>query len=171
MDRMSSIKIAMDNEQREEDFYLAESKRSSNPVVIRLMLTLAKEEEEHKEWIEKLHSRLVAEGSWPEDVEIGVKGSNVEAELKKLDFKNDETSVHDDSDIECLKKAVAFEEDAEKFYRELAGKCENTKEASFFRFLADTEKEHAKSIGVSLAYLEDPATWFGSSEKSGLDGA
>jgi rubrerythrin len=171
MDRMSSIKLAMDNEQREEDFYLAEAKRSGNPVVIRLMETLAKEEEDHKQWILTLHDKLVADGQWPEDVDIKTADSTISEELKKLDFKAEATSAHDDSDIACLKKAVAFEQDAEKFYNDLASNCDNRKEAEFFRFLAKVEHDHAQSIGNSLAYLEDLEMWFGSSEHSSMDGA
>ncbi|MBN2801821.1 MAG: ferritin family protein [Deltaproteobacteria bacterium] len=170
MDRISSIKIAMDNEQREEDFYLEEAKRSSNPVVIKLMKKLAAEEEDHKAWISKLHDKLVSDGEWPKDVEIGVEDSTIEEELKKLDFKDNATSVHDDSDIACLKKAIAFEKDAENFYNELAKKCENPQEAGFFKFLAKTELEHGLSIADSLAYLEDPEAWFSSKERAGLDG-
>ena len=170
MDRISSFKLAIDNEQREKDFYLKEAARSKNPVVIRLLETLAEEEEDHKRWIADLHAKLIADGSWPEDVAIQVKDSTLEEELKKLDYKAEATKSHDDSDIECLKQAVQFEKDAVEFYDEIVAACDNPQEKKFFQFLSKIEHDHMLSIADSLAYLEDPEGWFDSAERHGLDG-
>ncbi|MBN2342927.1 MAG: ferritin family protein [Deltaproteobacteria bacterium] len=171
MDRISSVKFAMDNEQREKDFYLKEAARSNNPVVKRLLETLAAEEEDHKTWIAQLHSKLIADGAWPEDVDLEMKDSNVNEELKKLDYKAEETKAHDDNDIEALTAAVQFEKDAAEFYAELVQKCDNPKEQVFFKFLSKIERDHMLSIEDSLSYLKDPEAWFDATERHGLDGA
>jgi len=171
MDKISSVKFAMDNEQREKDYYLKEAARSKNPVVKRLLETLAEEEEDHKRWIEKLHSKLLSDGAWPEDVNLEMKDSNVTEELKKLDYKAEATKAHDDSDLAALKAAVQFEKDAADFYSELVKKCENPREKEFFSFLAKIEHDHQLSIEDSLSYLKDPEAWFDASERHGLDGA
>ncbi len=171
MDKISSIKFAMDNEQREKDYYLKEAARSTNPVVKRLLETLAEEEEDHKRWINKLHSTLLADGAWPEDVNLEMQDSNVKEELEKLDYKAEETKAHDDSDIEALKAAAQFEKDAADFYADLVKKCKNPREQEFFGFLKKIEHDHQLSIEDSLAYLQDPEAWFDASERHGLDGA
>lgn len=171
MDKISSVKFAMDNEQREKDYYLKEAARSKNPVVKRLLETLAEEEEDHKRWIDKLHSKLLSDGSWPADVDLEMKDSNVKVELKKLDYKAEATSAHDDSDIEALRAAAQFEKDAADFYADLVKQCETEKEQKFFTFLANIEREHQLSIEDSLSYLQDPEAWFDASERHGLDGA
>jgi rubrerythrin len=165
------MKIAMDNEQREKDYYLQEAKRSDNPVVIRLLETLAQEEQDHKDWIAKVHAKHVSDGSWPSDVDIETKDSQVAQELKTLDYKADTTSKHDDSDIACLEKAVEFEKEAADFYTEIAKACDNDKEKAFFEFLAKVEHDHQLSIQDSLNYLKDPAGWYDDAERHGLDGA
>lgn len=171
MDRISSVKFAMDNEQREMDFYLKEAARSNNPVVKRLLETLAEEEKDHKVWIAKLHTKLLADGAWPVDVDLDMVDSNVKDELKKLDYKAKETQAHDDSDIEALTAAVQFEKDAADFYADLVKKCDNPKEQEFFKFLAKIEHDHMLSIEDSLSYLKDPEAWFDATERHGLDGA
>ena len=171
MDKISSVKFAMDNEQREKDYYLKEAARSQNPVVKRLLETLAEEEEDHKRWIDKLHKKLLSSGKWPEDVDLDKKDSNVAAELKKLDYRAEATKAHDDNDLEALKAAVQFEKDAADFYADLVKQCDNQKEKDFFTFLAKIEHEHQLSIEDSLSYLQDPEAWFDASERHGLDGA
>jgi len=171
MDKISSVKFAMDNEQREKDYYLKEAARSTNPVVKRLLETLAEEEEDHKRWIDKLHKKLLADGAWPEDVDLEMVDSNVSDELKKLDYKAEATKAHDDDDISALKAAAQFEKDAAEFYAELVTKCDNPKEKEFFSFLAKIEHDHQLSIEDSLSYLQDPEAWFDAVERHGLDGA
>ncbi len=168
---MSSIKLAIDNEYRERDFYLKEAKRSKNPVVIRLLETLAQEELDHANWIGELHGKLVKDGAWPQDVSLQMKDTTLHAELKKLDYRAEATSRHDDSDVACLKAAIDFEKDAADFYTEIAGRCDNPQEQKFFSFLSKVEHDHMVSIKDSLAYLEDPEAWFESSEHAGMDGA
>ena len=68
MNRMASIELAINNEKAEMAFYNNESERSRNPVAKQLFRTLAGEEEEHMTRIQKLHDRLVADGSWPREV-------------------------------------------------------------------------------------------------------
>lgn len=171
MDRMASIELAINNEKAEMAFYSNESERSKNPVAKQLFKTLAEEEEEHMTRIKSLHDKLVADGSWPQDVAIEVSGTNVKGVL--ADFRRDltSTSAHDDDDIAALKKAIDSEEGAAKLYSELAKTTQNKQEANFFGFLADIEREHRISLQDSLTYLEDPESWLEASEHQGLDGA
>ena len=171
MDRMASIELAINNEKAEMAFYNNESERSKNPVAKQLFKTLAGEEEEHMTRIQKLHDKLVADGSWPEDVPIEVSGTNVKGVL--TDFRRElaSTSEHDDDDIAALRKAIASEEGAAKLYAELAQSSDNPQETNFFQFLAGIEREHKLSLQDSLSYLEDPESWLEASEHQGLDGA
>ena len=171
MDRMASIELAISNEKAEMAFYHNESERSKNPVAKQLFKTLAKEEEEHMIRIQTLHDKLVADGSWPQDVPIEVSGTNVKAVLRDFRRELASTSEHDGDDIAALKKAIDSEEGAAKLYGELAKISTNQQESNFFRFLADIEREHRISLEDSLSYLEDPESWLEASEHRGLDGA
>ena len=108
MDRMSSIELAIKNETSEMAFYLDEARRSTNPVARKLFETLAGDEKEHMERLRGLHEKLLADGSWPEDVAIEVADTNIKAALEGLGKRDDATARHDD-DIGALNKGVELE--------------------------------------------------------------
>ncbi|MBN2527947.1 MAG: ferritin family protein [Deltaproteobacteria bacterium] len=160
MKRVSSLQIAINNEVREEKYYLAEAARSKNPVVKTLLTNLAGEEFAHQKWIVKRHERMLETGQWPEELTIEESDLSLAEELNKLNYQSDVTRQHDDDDIACLNKAVQFEMEAADFYFSLAKKATNPKEEAFFHYLGKLEQDHMASIRDSLAYLEDPEGYF-----------
>lgn len=171
MDRMSSIELAIKNESSEMEFYLNESKRSTNPVAKALFATLAEDEKEHMTRLRNLHTKLVSSGAWPEDVAIEVAGTNIKAVLEAVPRQYASDQDHDDDDIAALKKGIDFEASGSKFYSDLATACKNPQESKFFKFLAGIEREHMLSIQDSLFFLEDPQGWHEAQEHHHLDGA
>jgi len=167
---MSSIELAIRNETAEMEYYLAEARRSGNPVARRLFETLAEDEQEHMTRLRVMHGRLIAEGSWPADVPIEVAGTDVKQVLDRLG-RDGSTEAHDDDDIAALRKGIEFEQQGARFYADLAEACANPQERKFFSFLAGIEREHMLSIKDSLFYLEDPRGWMEEKERAGLDGA
>jgi len=171
MDRMSSIELAIKNEQSEMEYYLGEAKRTTNPVARLLFQTLAQDEREHMTRIRGLHEKLTADGSWPEDVPIDVAGTNIQQALSQMTRVSDVTAAHEEDDIAALNKGAEFEAKGAKFYAELAEACDNPQEQKFFKFLSGIEREHLLSIKDSIFYLEDPEGWLEEHERQGLDGA
>jgi rubrerythrin len=171
MDRMSSIELALKNEQTEMEFYKNEARRSKNPLARTMFENLAKDEEEHMTRISGLHQKLVSSGSWPEDVPIEVQDTNVREVLDGLVKQQGSDADHDRDDEQALERAAEFEAKGAQFYADLAQLCDNPMEKNFFSFLSRIEKEHHLSVTDSLAYLKDPQAWMMEHERSGLDGA
>mgnify|MGYP003572540499 CR=1 FL=1 len=171
MDRISSIELALKNEQAEMEYYLSHARRSNNPLARRLFETLAADEQEHMTRIRGLHEKLLTDGSWPEDMPIQVAGTNIKEALAAVSRLGDEASNHDGDDLAALRQGIEFEQGGSKFYAELSEACDNPQEARFFRFLAGIEREHLLSIQDSLFYLEDPEGWLEAQERQSLDGA
>jgi rubrerythrin len=171
MDRMTSIELALKNEQAEMEFYLQEAKRSKNALARGVFETLANDEHEHMKRIRGLHARLLEKGSWPRDVALEVQGTNVRKVLEGFAGQSGAAKDHDHDDVAALEKARAFEGKGTKFYADLAAICENPMEKTFFTFLSQIEREHLRSIEKSLAFFKDPASWSMERERSGLDGA
>jgi rubrerythrin len=170
MDRMSSIEMALMNEKTEMAYYQNESSRSKNPLAKSMFESLAKDEKEHMIRIENLHKKLVSNGSWPSDLPIKVKGTNIQKVLGAL-LKKQSSADHDQNDEQAIEKAIAFESKGEAFYRDLGAACENPMEKKFFVFLSEIEREHHLSLVDTLAYLKDPKSWMERHERAGLDGA
>jgi rubrerythrin len=171
MDRMSSIELALKNEETEMKFYRGEAARSKNPVAKAMFDTLARDEQEHMERIKGLHGKLVESGAWPDAVTIEVAGTNIKEVLEGLVGQQGSAEDQTQDDIAAIKRGIEFETQGEKFYRELAEACTNPKEKEFFRFLSGIEREHRLSLTDTLGYLESPENWLEEHEKSGLDGA
>ena len=171
MDRISSIELALKNEQTEMEFYLHEARRSKNPLARTMFENLAKDEEEHMTRIRALHQKLISGGSWPDDLPIEVRGTNIREVLDGMVHQQGSSENHDRDDEQALERAAEFEAFGAKIYSDLAEQCENPMEKNFFSFLSRIEKEHHLSVVDSLAYLRDPEAWMMEHERSGLDGA
>jgi len=171
MERMSSIQMAIENEKREMQYYMEQATRSNNPVAKLLFETLAADELDHMKRIRTLHTKLTADGSWPEDLAIEVEGTNIKDRITELMQMKDTSKDHDDDDIAALEKAAQGEADGAAFYKDLAELCDNPQEKKFFGFLAQIERQHLMSIRDSLFYLQDPESWFEEKDRSSFDGA
>lgn len=171
MDRVSSIGLALKNEQTEMEFYRHEARRSKNPLARAMFENLAEDEKEHMTRIRSLHQKLISGGTWPDDVPIEVRGTNIREVLNGLVQKQGSAGNHDRDDEQALKRAADFEAQGARFYADLAEKCENLMEKNFFSFLSRIEREHHLSVTDSLAYLRDPEAWMLEHERAGLDGA
>ena len=171
MDRMSSIELALMNEQKEMEYYGRHAERSRNPLAKAMFETLARDEAEHMTRIRGLHGKLVEGGTWPEDVAIDVAGTNVRQVLGSMVGTDGAAEGTERDDVEAIRQGIEFETRGEKFYAELAQVCDNPMEKTFFEFLSGIEREHRLSLTDTLHYLEDPETWLEQHGRAGLDGA
>jgi rubrerythrin len=169
-ERIQALEIAMENEAKEQAFYLKHSRRTTNPLGQRMFRTLAGEEQEHKERIQVLHERLKAQGRWPEDLPLEVKGTQVKAILKSVVDSVDRLPASDRDDLEAVKIAIEFENNGEIFYNKLAENTEDPVEKEFFRFLASMEHDHLMSLRETLEYFKNPEGWYTAKERHSLDG-
>ena len=171
MDRMTSIELALKNEQTEMEWYQNEAQRSRNPLAKAMFTNLARDEQEHMTRIKGLHEKLIAKGAWPEDMPIAVAGTTITATLNGLVGKTGSARDHDNDDEEAVRRAIDFETKGELFYKDLAKACTNPRERTFFEFLSNIEREHRLSLTDTLAYYENPEAWLEEHEKINLDGA
>ena len=141
------------------EFYLNEAGHSLNPMAKYLFETLAADEQDHIDLLRKLHTSLVEEKKWPEDVSAKIADNNILSALKNAVKRQSSSEDHVDSDIDALRKSVAFEESASDFYSKIADECEVTAEKEFFRYLAKIEEKHMLAIKDTLLFLEDPKAW------------
>jgi rubrerythrin len=167
---IKSIEVALNNEQRERDFYLMHSRRTTNNMGKLMFATLAQDENEHYQRLLELHKKLADQGKWPETIPLNVKGSNLQNVLKDFLDKLEKDSPAEVDDHEAVKIAVDFEEKGYKFYASLKDAVDSQAEKKFFTILADMELEHYRSLKDTLLYFEDPAGWFAMQEKTNVDG-
>lgn len=146
------------------------SRRTTNGMGKLMFATLAQDENEHYQRLQELHSKLSQQGTWPENVPLTVKGSNLKNVLKDFLKKAEKDSPAEIDDHEAIKLALDFEEKGYLFYAGLRDAVDNPEEKKFFNILAEMEKEHLTSLRDSLLYFEDPGGWFIKQEMTNVDG-
>ena len=170
-ERIKALETALNNEQREKEFYLKHARRTSNALGKAMFETIAADEDEHYQRLLELHKTLEKEGKWPETLPIKVKDTQVKDVLKKVVESIDTGSNADTTDMEAVEIAIDFETKGEAFYNKLEKLTENAQEKQFFRLLASMEREHRLSLENTYEFFRDPEGWYRMQEGHTLDGA
>jgi rubrerythrin len=171
-ERLNALKVALNNEIREREFYELNAKRTKNPVGKAMFGQIAAEELEHYERLKQLHDRWAKEEKWPETVPLKVSNTVVGAMLKDLLKKAKEAPVAADADdLQAIRTAIDFEGRGATYYAQLRDTVADPREKVFFELMANIEHEHYVSLKETEEYFVDPVDWFRRTEKTGLDGA
>ncbi|MGO9136273.1 MAG: ferritin-like domain-containing protein [Syntrophales bacterium] len=170
-DRLNALKVALNNEMREHEFYLRNAERTNNPVGKAMFKQIAAEELEHYERLRQLHENWEKAKKWPETVPLKVKNTVVKNLLKEAAKNDPKKSKGDADDLKAIQTAIEFEAKGTEYYANLRNEVTDPKEKAFFGLLANIEHEHYVSLKDTELYMMDPATWFREKEEGGLDGA
>jgi rubrerythrin len=170
-ERIKALKVALNNEIREHEFYLKNAQRTKNPVGKAMFTQIAAEEMEHYERLKQLHENWEKEKKWPDTVPLKVKDTVVKALLKEAAKNAPKKFDGDTDDLKAIQTAIDFEAKGAASYAKLRDEVTDPKEKAFFNLLANIEHEHYVSLKNTELYLTDPASLFRVWESPDLDGA
>jgi rubrerythrin len=168
--RMSALKFALENEQREREFYLANARRTKNLAGKNMFKQIADEEKEHYEMLKKIFSAWETKSKWPETISLKVKKSLAGNILKSMADKKASRIKGDDDDLKAVRTAIDFEARGMALYSKLEEGSTNPKEKAFFNLLASIERQHFMSLRETEEFLTDPSSWYQKMERPSLDG-
>lgn len=170
-ERLNALKVALDNEMRERQFYLQNAERTTNPAGKAMFKEIADDETEHYKRLSELHTKWVKQEKWPETVPLKVKETVVRDILK--DFLRQAATLPkgDDDDLKAIRTAIDFEQRGVTHYSKLRDSVSNPREREFFDLLTRMEHEHYLSLKDTEEFLTDPADWYRKHEHHSLDGA
>jgi len=168
--RMNALEFALENEQKEREFYLVNARRTKNMAGKNMFKQIADEEKEHYEMLKKLHAIWEKEKKWPATVPLKVKKSSTKSILKVMSGKKAARIVGNDDDLKAIRTAIDFEARGVALYTKLEKQSTEPKLKNFFNLLASVEREHLLSLRDTELFLTDPATWYQNNEKPALDG-
>jgi len=169
--RLDALKVALNNEKNEHEFYLKNAERTNNSVGKAMFKQIAGEELEHHERLKQLHENWEKEKKWPETVPLKVKETVVKNIFKEEAQKAPKTAKGDADDLKAVRVAIEFEGKGAEYYAHLRDQVSDPKEKAFFNLLANIEHEHYVSLKDTEEYMTDPVSWFRKKESGGLDGA
>jgi rubrerythrin len=168
--RLKALEVALENERREREFYLKNSKRTSHPLGSKMFAEIADDELEHFQRIQELYRRLKEKGKWPETIPFKVKNTEVRELFKETVQTLEKSAKADVDDLDAVKIAIEFEAKGEKFYEDLAGMTEDIQEKSFYQLLSSIEREHLQSLKDTYEFFRDPEGWYRIKERLNVDG-
>ncbi len=169
--RLDALKVALNNEMREHEFYLKNAQRTKNAVGEAMFRQIASEELEHYERLKQLSETWGKKGTWPKTIPLKVKDTNVDTILKDMVKKAGQIPAGDTDDLQAIKTAIDFEAKGAEFYARLRDEVSDPQEKEFFGLLANIEREHFTSLKETEEFLTNPAEWYQRMERTGLDGA
>ncbi|MFZ1981212.1 MAG: ferritin family protein [Smithella sp.] len=168
--RLNALKFALENEQKERDFYLANARRTKNLAGKNMFKQIADEEKEHYEVLKKLHDQWEMKKKWPTTVPLEVRKSLAGSILKSLSDKKAARLKGNEDDLKAIRTAIDFEARGMALYTKLEKESVDPKEEKFFNLIASIERQHFLSLCETELFLTDPATWYQNMEKPILDG-
>lgn len=169
--RISALVFALENEEKEREFYLSQARKTKNMAGKNMFKQIADEEKEHYEMLKKLHEKWEQQKKWPATVPLKVNKSEVNQVLKSMSGKKSARINGTEEELKAVRTAIDFEARGVALYSKLEKQSTDPKEKDFFNMLAAVEREHLLSLRDTEEFLSDPASWFANVERSGLDGA
>lgn len=170
-ERLNALEVALNNEMKEREFYLANSERTKNALGKAMFRQIGDDELEHYERLKQLKIEWDKKGIWPETLPLKVKETEIKEILTRFLQKVDQTAVSDDDDLQAVRTAIDFEQKGTEFYKKLRDAVTDKKEKEFFDLLANIEYEHYLSLKDLEEYFVNPADWYRAHEHHTLDGA
>jgi rubrerythrin len=169
-DRLDALEVALGNETKEREFYLANAERIRNPVGKTMFRKIAAEEVEHYRRLKKLHEKWVQHEQWPETVPLTVRNTEVGNVLSEVIRKMGESAPGDSNDLKAVRIAIDFEQKGAAHYEKLRDMVSDPKEKQFFDLLSKIEHEHYLSLKETEEFFIDPADWYRREEHHSIDG-
>lgn len=150
---LEAIKTAIITELRGYEIYKAAAERATDPSAKLMFEHLADDERHHKSFLEKNFQSVLEDGTWA-----------VPATPENLSPLDDSAVVNDDFlsrvkggsfEMAVVAAGVELESSAITFYNKAAEDCPDEESAKVFRFLADWEKDHLRSLKMLEERMKD----------------
>jgi rubrerythrin len=169
--RMNALKFALENEEKEREFYLVNARKTKNLAGKNMFKQIASEEKEHYEVLKKLHDKWEKQKKWPVTVPLKVKKSLAGSILKSMAGKKSARIKGNENDLKAVRTAIDFEARGVDLYTKLEKASTDPREKVFFNLIAGIERTHFLSLRDTEEFLTDPVSWYQNTEKTTLDGA
>lgn len=158
MNRDASLKLALEIEEEGYQYYSEQAKKVQNPLSKTLLQTLAQQELQHKDMIEKLHQGTLPESNLSEDF--------VEETVRNVftSFSEQEREGWTEDNLDVYEHAMDLEKSAFELYQDLAQKADSESERKFFEALMKQEEKHLESLINVHYYLSSPENWLHGNE-------
>ena len=150
---LEAVKTAIITELRGLEIYRAAAEKAEDPAARQMFLSLAEDEEQHKQFLERNFESLLKDGTWavpatPENLSALDHSEVITPEfLGRVRGGAFEMGV--------VAAGVMLEKTAIEYYEQAAEECPDEESARVFRFLATWEEDHLRALQELESRLKD----------------
>ena len=165
-----ALQIAIQMEIDGKEYYLKASQESSNELGVKLLESLATEEDTHRQKFEEIYSAIRSKRSWPATDFQPDGGKRLRTIFARAIEEMGPNIKAVATELDAIQTAMDMEDKTHNFYKSQGGNATYDAERDFYETLAIEEREHRLILLDYYEYLNDPSEWFVSKEHPSLDG-
>ncbi|MDD5771857.1 MAG: ferritin family protein [bacterium] len=169
MNKIKPVEIALEMEKDGLKFYLESAAKASNKLIKDLLISLAKDEEEHYNSFLIIYDSFKKNNNWPDNIEIKANHDS-KTIFKKYANENRKKIKKAKYEMDIVKTALEIEKKSFEFYKEISEEIKENNIKMFFKKLAEIENEHYELLDNTFNYLNNPTEWFVKEEKPIFEG-
>lgn len=163
------IEVALKMETDGWNFYMQSAEKASNKLIKDMLLSLAKDEENHMCIFNNIYESLNKFKRLPDDIFVAAP-QNVESVFDVNKSENIGSISNSRSDLDIIKVAQDMENKSIVYYTNLSTTMLESKMRVFFEKLVVVEKQHYDILTNTYAYLNSQIDWYTKTEKPSFEG-
>ncbi len=167
---LEALQIAIQMEIDGKEFYLKASQESSNELGKKLLESLAREEDTHRQKFEEIYSAIGSKKAWPTTDFQPDGGKRLRTIFAKTTEEISSNIKAPATELDAIQTAMGMENKTHDFYKSQGRNATYDTERGFYETLAAEEREHHLILLDYYEYLKDPAGWFVKKEHPSLNG-
>ena len=167
---LEALQIAIRMEIEGKEYYLKASQESSNELGKKLLESLAREEDTHRQKFEEIYNAIQSKKAWPTTDFQPDGGKGLRTLFAKATEEMSSNIKTPATELNAIQTAMDMENKTYDFYKSQSQNAAHDAERAFYETLAAEEREHHLILLGYYEYLKDPAGWFVKTEHPSLDG-
>jgi len=167
---LEALQIAIQMETDGKEYYLKASQQSSNELGRKLMESLAREEDTHRQKFEGIYRTIQSKKVWPAIDFQPDGGKKLRTIFTRAIEKAGSNMKSLTTEFKAIETALDMENKSYDFYKRQGANATYDAERDFYETIAAEEREHHLVLADYYEYLKDPAGWFVGTEHPSLDG-
>jgi rubrerythrin len=167
---LEGLKIAIKMEIDGKEYYINASQKSINELGKKLLMSLAYEEDIHRQKFEEIYNAIRNNKGWPVTDFQPDKGKRIRTLFARIVEGIDANVNGLETELDAIQTAMHMENKTYDFYQSQSKESAYDAERNFYQLLAAEEREHHLVLLDYYEYLKDPAGWFVTKEHPSLDG-
>ena len=168
---LEALQIAVQMEIDGKEYYQKASQGSGNQLGKNLFLSLAAEEDVHRQKFEEIYKAIQNKAAWPQTDFKPDKGRRLRNIFAEATEKMGSDIKAAGTELDAIQTAMEMENRSYDLYNSRSQAAAFDAERDFYQTLAAEEKEHHIILLDYYEYLKDPAAWFVKQEHPSLDGS